>query len=107
MDFFHFFHYKEPFVLGLNHQCQYRTFTFKVCSVNITVFYSVYSFLPFLITGQTLELFSLKSIMFSREPVVFCPVLDAHVAGNSFIAQFVTAALKSPHEIRSESKTKL
>ncbi len=58
-------------------------------------------------TGQTVALFSLKSIMFSREPVVFFSVLDTHVADNSFILQFATAALKYPHKIRSESKTKL
>lgn len=58
-------------------------------------------------TRQTVVLFSLKSIMFSIEPIVFFSVLDAHVADNSFIVQFATAALKSPHKIRSESKTKL
>lgn len=59
-------------------------------------------------TGQTVALFSLKSIMFSREPVVFFfSVLDAHVADNLFIVQFATAALKSPHKIRPESQTKL
>ncbi len=44
--------------------------------------------------------------MFSREPVVFFSVLDYHVADNSFIVQFATAALKSPHKIRPESQTK-
>lgn len=101
-----------PFVVTVFLQCisdKHRPVVY--CTVNITqfvlFFYSVYSFLLFLITGQTVALFSLKSIMFSRVPVVFLSVLDAHVAGNSFIVQFATAALKSPRKIRSESKTEV
>lgn len=64
------------------------------CKSNRIFFYSVYSFLLFLITRQTVALLSLKSIMFSRVPVVFLSILDAHVAGNSFIVQFCDCCIE-------------